>query len=256
PAQRVGLSATVRPVEAVARFLAGTRTPDDGGRPVRVVRPDIAKELQVDVVVPVPDLSDLPDAPGREPAEEDLTCSAAGRLPTQHRASIWPHVEERLVDLIEGHRSTIVFANSRRGAERLAARINEVWAERHRPPDAEADGTPGTGWAAQVPGQSGTASPAADGEIARAHHGSMSCEERTRIESALKSGSLPAVVATSTLDLVIDMGAVDLVVQVGSPPSVASALQRIGRAGHQVGALSRGVVLPTHRGDLLAASVT
>src|SRR5699024_9221229 len=116
-------------------------------------------------------------------------------------------------------------------------------------------GPPATGWAAQVPGQSGTASPAADGELARAHHGSMSREERTRIETALKSGTLPAVIATSTLELGIDMGAVDLVVQVGSPPSVASALQRIGRAGHQVGALSRGVVLPTHRGDLLAATV-
>ncbi|WP_454084798.1 DEAD/DEAH box helicase [Georgenia sp. Marseille-Q6866] len=263
PAQRVGLSATVRPVEAVARFLGGTRTPEDGGRPVRVVRPDIAKELQVDVVVPVPDLSDLPEAPGRESAsgEEDLSGSAAGRLPAQHRASIWPHVEERLVDLITSHRSTIVFANSRRGAERLAARVNEVWAERNRPADDAAapppsSSSPGSGWAAQVPGQSGTASPAADGELARAHHGSMSREERTRIESALKSGTLPAVIATSTLELGIDMGAVDLVVQVGSPPSVASALQRIGRAGHQVGALSRGVVLPTHRGDLLAASVT
>ncbi len=267
PAQRIGLSATVRPVEAVARFLAGSRTPEDGGRLVRIVRPEIAKELQVDVVVPVPDLSDLPDAPNRfprgwegaEPAQ-DLSGSAAGRLPGPHRASIWPHVEERLVDLITAHRSTIVFANSRRGAERLAARVNEVWAERHGaaaddgerpPPSATAPGQ-----AAQVPGQSGTASPAADGELARAHHGSMSREERTRIETALKSGALPAVIATSTLELGIDMGAVDLVVQVGSPPSVASALQRIGRAGHQVGALSRGVVLPTHRGDLLASSVT
>ncbi|WP_324653217.1 DEAD/DEAH box helicase [Georgenia sp. H159] len=280
PAQRVGLSATVRPVETVARFLAGTRSPADGGRVVRVVRPDIAKELQVDVVVPVPDLADLPDAPAATPGgaaqEPDLSGSAAGRLPGPRRASIWPHVEERLVDLITAHRSTIVFANSRRGAERLAARVNEVWDERRAasgtaPSDGDA-GQPGgplegagrvepprdagAAWAALVPGQSGTATPAGDGELARAHHGSMSREERTRIETALKSGALPAVIATSTLELGIDMGAVDLVVQVGSPPSVASALQRIGRAGHQVGALSRGVVLPTHRGDLLAATVT
>ncbi|QDB78830.1 ATP-dependent helicase [Georgenia wutianyii] len=257
PAQRIGLSATVRPVEAVARFLSGARTPDEGGRPVRIVRPEVAKELQIDVVVPVPDLSDLPEAPSEPAAEPDLSGSAAGRLPGPHRASIWPHVEERLVDLITTHRSTIVFANSRRGAERLAARVNEVWAERTRPADAESGpASSADAWAAQVPGQSGTASPAADGELARAHHGSMSREERTRIETALKSGTLPAVIATSTLELGIDMGTVDLVVQVGAPPSVASALQRIGRAGHQVGALSRGVVLPTHRGDLLASSVT
>lgn len=256
PAQRIGLSATVRPVEAVARFLAGTRSLEDGGRPVRIVRPEVAKELQIDVVVPVPDLSELPEPAG--PAGDDgpdLSGSAAGRLPGPHRASIWPHVEERLVDLITAHRSTIVFANSRRGAERLAARVNELWADRRAGPGGTAPGT-GDTWAAQVPGQSGTAAPAADGELARAHHGSMSREERTRIETALKSGTLPAVIATSTLELGIDMGAVDLVVQVGAPPSVASALQRIGRAGHQVGALSRGVVLPTHRGDLLAAAVS
>src|SRR5690606_33874381 len=153
------------------------------------------------------------------------------------------------------HRSTIVFANSRRGAERLAARVNELWADRQ----AGADGTPragGDAWAAQDPGQSGTASAAADGEIARAHHGSMSREERTRIETALKWGTPPAALAAAHLELGIGMGAAALGVQVGAPPSVASALQRIGRAGHQVGALSRGVVLPTHRGDLLAATIT
>ncbi|MEE6287686.1 DEAD/DEAH box helicase [Georgenia sp. MJ173] len=258
PVQRIGLSATVRPVDAVARFLAGARTPADGGRPVRVVRPATVKELQIDVVVPVPDLTELPE-PAAQPGADagpDLSGSAAGALPGSQRASIWPHVEERLVDLITAHRSTIVFANSRRGAERLAARVNEVWAQRQAGTDGASRPDPGASWAAQVPGQSGTALPASDhGEIARAHHGSMSREERTAIETELKSGRLPAVVATSTLELGIDMGAVDLVVQVGAPPSVASALQRIGRAGHQVGALSRGVVLPTHRGDLLAASV-
>ncbi|HLS74215.1 MAG TPA: DEAD/DEAH box helicase, partial [Actinomycetaceae bacterium] len=269
PVQRIGLSATVRPVDTVARFLSGVRTPADGGRPVRVVRPAVTKELQIDVQVPVPDLTDLPEpaaagGPGSPtgdgappgtgaPPGPDLSGSAAGALPGSHRASIWPHVEERLVDLISAHRSTIVFANSRRGAERLAARVNEVWAQRHGEA-ADTPGAAGATWAAQVPGQSGTALPVG-AEIARSHHGSMSREERTRIETELKSGRLPAVIATSTLELGIDMGAVDLVVQVGSPPSVASALQRIGRAGHQVGALSRGVVLPTHRGDLLAATV-
>src|SRR5699024_10612590 len=116
---------------------------------------------------------------------------------------------------------------------------------------------PGAAQPAQAPGQSGASEHVpAEAIIARSHHGSMSRQERTHIESALKSGRLPAVVATSSLELGIDMGAVDLVVQVGAPPSVASTLQRIGRAGHQVGETSHGVVLPTHRGDLLAAAVT
>ncbi|MEE6297102.1 ATP-dependent helicase [Georgenia wangjunii] len=251
PAQRIGLSATVRPPAAVAHFLAGARSPEDGGRPVRIVQPPSTKELRIDVVVPVPDLTSLPEA-GPLPEGPDLSGDAAGALRGPQRASVWPHVEERVVDLIAAHRSTIVFANSRRSAERLAARINEVWAERQGEVDAR---DTGVAWPAAAPGQSGTAS-GRDGEIARAHHGSMSREERTRIESALKSGHLPAVVATSSLELGIDMGAVDLVIQVGSPPSVASALQRIGRAGHQVGAVSRGVVLPTHRGDLVAAAIT
>ncbi len=270
PAQRVGLSATVRPTEAVAHFLGGNRPAEEGGRPVAVVQPVVAKELQIDVVVPVPDLADLAGAAA--PAEVDLTGDAAGALPEARRgASIWPHVEEKVVDLVSAHRSTIVFANSRRGAERLTARINEVWADRLAtagPTPGEADdgaapGPPparldaGSAWSAGYPGQGGSAAARPEGhDIARAHHGSMSREERTRIESELKAGRLPAVVATSSLELGIDMGAVDLVVQVGSPPSVASALQRIGRAGHQVGALSRGVVLPTHRGDLLASAVT
>ena len=276
PAQRVGLSATVRPTEVVAHFLAGNRPPEEGGRPVVTVRPHVAKELQIDVVVPVPDLADLAASASED---LDLTGAAAGPLPEARRgASIWPHVEERLVDLVASHRSTIVFANSRRGAERLTARMNEVWADRAAAVTAGAapagavtaaegdDGArradpagrldPGSAWSAVYPGQGGSAAARPEGQdIARAHHGSMSREERTRIESELKAGRLPAVVATSSLELGIDMGAVDLVVQVGAPPSVASALQRIGRAGHQVGALSRGVVLPTHRGDLLASAV-
>jgi ATP-dependent Lhr-like helicase len=250
PAQRIGLSATVRPVETVARFLAGTRPPADGGRPVALVQPEVSKELQIDVVVPVPDLADL-GAVGA-PAGVDPAGGAAP-LPHERGGSIWPHVEERLVDLVTAHRSTIVFTNSRRGAERLTARMNEVWAARRGAGKAD----PGASWSALYPGQGGSAAARADADdIARAHHGSMSREDRTRIESDLKAGRLRAVVATSSLELGIDMGAVDLVVQVGSPPSVASALQRIGRAGHRVGGLSQGVVLPTHRGDLLATTVT
>lgn len=285
PAQRIGLSATVRPVEAVATFLGGHRPEAEAGREVVVVKPPATKRIEVDVVVPVPDLSDLgtaalvPDAaarPGTQapggrgaargaavagalpplpPGERDLSGPATSR-PTgapdvrPQRPSVWPHVEERVVDLVADHRSTLVFTNSRRGAERLTARMNEVWAERQ----GEDVLDPGTITAAQMQAQSG-ASSGVEPVIARAHHGSMSRAERTRTETELKDGRLPAVVATSSLELGIDMGAVDLVVQVGAPPSVASGLQRIGRAGHQVGAVSHGVVFPTHRGDLVPSAV-
>ena len=144
------------------------------------------------------------------------------------RTSIWPHVEEQVVDLVLKRRSTLVFVNSRRLAERLTTRLNEIYAER----------TEGEG-----------------GVLARAHHGSVSKEQRDEIEEALKAGRLPCVVATSSLELGIDMGAIDLVVQIESPPSVASGLQRVGRAGHQVGAVSHGVVMPKFRGDLVQATV-
>lgn len=264
PAQRIGLSATVRPVESVAAFLGGARTPADGGRPVTVVQPPATKRIEVDVVVPVPDLADLAAAPapgrptavaaGGDGTEDDLDLSGPADL-SLRRPSIWPHVEERVVDLVADHRSTLVFTNSRRGAERLTARMNEVWAERR----GEDVPDPGTLHPAAVIAQSGAAVGVdvsdASTILARAHHGSMSRAERTRTESELKAGRLPAVVATSSLELGIDMGAVDLVVQVGSPPSVASGLQRVGRAGHQVGAVSRGVVFPTFRGDLVPAAV-
>ncbi len=189
--------------------------------------------------------------------------SAAGAAP---RASIWPAVEERIVDLIEQHRSTIVFTNSRRLCERLTSRLNEIATERaYGVPEPEPidltrpEGSSGVkpGWPAALAGQAGVGSPADAGtvEIARAHHGSVSREQRSEIEEALKAGRLPAVVATSSLELGIDMGAVDLVVQVESPPSVASGLQRVGRAGHQVGAVSRGVILPKFRGDLVQCAV-
>ena len=235
PAQRIGLSATVRPVEEVARFLGG---PHD----VEVVQPPSQKTVELEVVVPVEDLGELGQTIG------EVNGSAAGEEP---RTSIWPHVEERIVDLVEAHRSTIVFANSRRLAERLCARLNEIHEERvtgARLPD------PGDVQPAQVMAQSG-ASLGAVPELARAHHGSVSKEQRGQIEEALKAGRLPAVVATSSLELGIDMGAVDLVVQVESPPSVASGLQRVGRAGHQVGAVSRGVIFPKYRGDLVQTAV-
>ncbi len=251
PAQRIGLSATVRPVEEVARFLAG-------GRPVTVVQPPSTKQIDVDVVVPVADMSQLGTTTG------DLTGKAAGEVA---RTSIWPHVEERVVDLISSHRSTIVFANSRRLAERLTARLNEIHAERLAAADLrleagdlrpEADDlrlqAELSGPAAEVMAQAGTAV-GAPPVLAKAHHGSVSREQRALIEDELKTGRLPAVVATSSLELGIDMGAVDLVIQVESPPSVASGLQRIGRAGHQVGAPSHGVMFPKFRGDLISAAV-
>ncbi|MGH8894856.1 MAG: Lhr family ATP-dependent helicase, partial [Actinomycetes bacterium] len=235
PAQRVGLSATVRPVEEVARFLGGRHE-------VEVVQPPAAKTVELEVVVPVEDLGELGQATEEGPG------GAA--------TSIWPHVEERIVDLISAHRSTIVFANSRRLAERLCARLNEIHYERTT---GEALPEPGSLTPAQLMAQAGSsAGRPVDGtvpEIARAHHGSVSKEQRAQIEEALKAGRLPAVVATSSLELGIDMGAVDLVVQVESPPSVASGLQRVGRAGHQVGAVSRGVIFPKYRGDLVQTAV-
>ena len=253
PAQRVGLSATVRPVEEVARWLGGS-----GTAPVRIVQPPSTKQFDLRVVVPVPDMADLdaaatgvPGAPpaGGEPSwgEPDLTGAAAGAL---RRPSIWPHVEERVVDLIADHRSTLVFSNSRRLAERLTARLNEVWHERTTGEDLP---EPGAVQPATV--MASGAAVGAPAVLARAHHGSVSKEQRALIEGELKAGRLPAVVATSSLELGIDMGAVDLVVQVESPPSVASGLQRVGRAGHQVGAVSRGVLFPKFRSDLVQTAV-
>ncbi len=290
PAQRIGLSATVRPIDVCARFLGGAR-------PVDVVQPPADKTIEVSVQVPVEDMTRLDE---QEPPEDDL----GGLGP--RRPSIWPAVEERVFSLIRAHRSTIVFTNSRRSAERLCARLNELAAEEIEAASApegsrvarggepvrvsdllpgadgpaagdggqtaRADEWPGDGGRrgggvrrpvgpvraprqpAEVMAQSGAAA-GAPAVIARAHHGSVSREERKQIEEALKSGRLPAVVATSSLELGIDMGAVDLVVQIEAPPSVAAGLQRVGRAGHQVGAVSRGVVFPKHRGDLLSCTV-
>ncbi|MGL3807616.1 ATP-dependent helicase [Paeniglutamicibacter sp. R2-26] len=271
PVQRIGLSATVEPRDEVARFVGG-------GAPVSVIAPPITKTWELSVRVPVEDMTDLPAAA----AAHDLG-PGSGLAP---QASIWPHVEEQIVDLIEANRSTIVFANSRRLAERLTGRLNEIHESRVTGIDAASGfapngigstgaeltgGTPakriqpGSGMPAAMMAQAGMVSGAggrADGEegavvpLARAHHGSVSKETRAQIEDDLKTGVLRAVVATSSLELGIDMGLVDLVVQVESPPSVASGLQRVGRAGHQVGETSIGTFFPKHRADLLSTALT
>jgi ATP-dependent Lhr-like helicase len=230
PAQRIGLSATVRPVTEVATFLGGRRA-------ATVVQPPYEKRFELDIVVPVEDM-----------AEIGAFVDDSGRTDARQR-SIWPHVEDKVLDLVEAHRSTIVFANSRRLAERLCGRLNELAFERAQGEPLPADHSP-----AQIMAEAGAAR-GAPAEVARAHHGSVSKEERAGIEDALKQGRLPAVVATSSLELGIDMGAVDLVVQVESPPSVAGGLQRVGRAGHQVGAVSKGVIFPKYRGDLVQTAV-
>jgi ATP-dependent helicase Lhr and Lhr-like helicase len=232
PAQRIGLSATVRPPEEVARYLSGAS-------PTTIVAPAAAKTFELTVQVPVPDMANLADTPPQ-----------AGGTP-----SIWPDVEARLVDLVEAHNSTIVFANSRRLAERLTARLNEIHAERlgvELPSAANPQVAGGAPAQLLGSGQTYGAPPV----LARAHHGSVSKEQRAVVEEELKSGRLKAVVATSSLELGIDMGAVDLVIQVEAPPSVASGLQRIGRAGHQVGEISQGVLFPKHRTDLIGCAVT
>ncbi|MGC3994963.1 MAG: DEAD/DEAH box helicase [Propionicimonas sp.] len=251
PAQRIGLSATVRPVEEVARFLAG-------GRDVAIVAPPSEKRWDLEVVVPVPDLGAIGQPTG------NLSGAAAG---DPERTSVWPHVEERIVDQIAAHSSTLVFVNSRRLAERLTARLNELWLERLEAgvDDSRDNEIPGHARDDEG-GRVGTRAPAekmaqsaigqgAPPVLARAHHGSVSREQRQLIEEDLKAGRLPAVVATSSLELGIDMGAVDLVIQVEAPPSVASGLQRVGRAGHQVGATSHGVLFPKFRGDLVQTAV-
>ena len=313
PAQRIGLSATVENPEAVARFLGGVQ-------PVTIMSRPVAKEWDLRLSVPVPDMAALGGAndygqglyapsemqggggsastsspvsaaqpissaastpasapytledaigvfPGQEitqetgqanPArqgdntapkntltipEESLRETADSERP---ETSIWPRVQERIVDHIENNRSTIVFVNSRGLAEKLTAALNDIHLRRvlAKQGISPEDYAAGICDIAEVP------------PLARAHHGSVSKEQRTLIEEALKGGTLRCVVATSSLELGIDMGHVDLVIQVAAPPSVASALQRVGRAGHRVGEISRGFFYPKHRGDLLGATVT
>ena len=244
PLQRIGLSATQRPLDEVARFLGGTvpreprraRQPllasrrvgadaaaesihDEFGdesqpvehRPVTIVDAGATKTLDLVLEVPVEDMARL-----SEPVE--IPSGPASKGPA--RPSIWTAIHPRLLELVRAQRSTIIFVNSRRLAERLAGALNDLAGE----------------------------------TLVRAHHGSIARAQRLEIEDRLKAGTLRGLVATSSLELGIDMGAVDLVVQIEAPPSVASGLQRIGRAGHHVGATSRGVIIPKYRGDLLACA--
>ncbi len=217
--QRIGLSATQNPLEEVARFMVGP------SRHCRIVDAGVRKQLDLKIQVPVESMV----APGETPGAPQLDPLAGGTEPTVN--SIWPAMYPELLKLVREHNSTIIFVNARRGAERLALRLNELAATE----DEEA-GRPVR-------------------EIARAHHGSLAREERTVVEELLKAGELPCLVATSSLELGIDMGAVDLVIQVESPKSVARGLQRIGRAGHNVGDVSRGRIFPKFRADLLECAV-
>ncbi|GAA1706625.1 ATP-dependent helicase [Microbacterium sediminicola] len=265
PAQRIGLSATVRPIDEVARFLGGSAS-------VEIVAPPAAKTFDLSVVVPVDDMLNPPPAAGAAPPAPDSAGTPQGRGDdsgdhpsdpadgdwfdpspgrpenTEMTGSVWPHVEEAIVDRVLQHRSTIVFANSRRLAERLTGRLNEIYAERL------GIDLPDPTVPAATPAQGG-ATAGADPVLAKAHHGSVSKEQRAIVEEELKSGILRCVVATSSLELGIDMGAVDLVIQVEAPPSAASGLQRVGRAGHQVGEISRAALFPTHRSDVLHTAI-
>jgi ATP-dependent Lhr-like helicase len=244
--QRIALSATQRPLDEIARFLGGS---DDGRpRPVTIVDAGVTKPLELEVVVPVEDMSDLGQQveTGRD---ADLLSGAAAAGPT--RRSIWPAVHPRLLELVLDHRSTLVFVNARRLAERLAAKLNELHARDQREAELRAQGLTG----AELEAALDEPPEHPPEELVKAHHGSLSRERRLQIEDELKSGRLRGLVATSSLELGIDMGAVDLVVQVSSPGAVSRGLQRIGRAGHQVGQPSRGVLFPKYRGDLVETAV-
>jgi ATP-dependent Lhr-like helicase len=207
--QRIGLSATQRPLDEIARFLGG-QSDDGAGRPVTIVDAGSRKELDVQVIVPIDDMN-----------EPSIGHAGIGLDGPEANTSIWPYIDPRILELIRAHRTTIIFCNARRMAERLAARLNDLAGE----------------------------------ELVRAHHGSLAREQRVHVESELKAGRLRAIVATSSLELGIDMGTVDLVVLVESPGSVARGLQRVGRAGHQVGEPSTGKIFPKYRGDLLETAV-
>jgi ATP-dependent Lhr-like helicase len=214
PFQRVALSATQRPMEEIGRFVAGS------GREIELVDAGIRKELDLQVVVPVEDMRELAStAELSVPVVADGVEMGVGV--ERSSRSIWPSIYPAILDLVREHRSTIVFVNNRRLAERLALRINELAGE----------------------------------ELARAHHGSLAREQRIVVEELLKAGRIPCLVATSSLELGIDMGAVDLVIQVESPKSVARGLQRVGRAGHELHSVSKGRIFPKYRADLLESAV-
>jgi ATP-dependent helicase Lhr and Lhr-like helicase len=267
--QRIGLSATQRPLDRVAQFLVGPR------RECEVIDAGRTKELDLEIVVPVEDMTEPGStASATGGAETGAPALAAGRKaeearggfrrqdpsperidpgpiespldPASNPRSIWPAIYPELLRLVREHTSTIIFVNNRRGAERLAKRLNELANEDEQVelPATEHGGNekPTTDEGSYV-------------EIARAHHGSLAHEERLVVEELLKSGKLPCLVATSSLELGIDMGAVDLVIQVESPKSVTRGLQRIGRAGHGLGEVSKGRIFPKFRADLLECAV-
>ncbi len=256
--QRIGLSATQRPLERIGQFLVGPK------RECRIVDAGQKKALDLEIVVPVEDMAD-PGAPAY-PSEDGPPPTEVE--PSAHVRSIWPAIYPKLLELVQEHTSTMIFVNNRRAAERLAKRLNELAngeGEQELPATEQAGHSSGPG------GDSGGSSPDPPKllsgedppespqheyvEIARAHHGSLSHEERSVVEEMLKSGELPCLVATSSLELGIDMGAVDLVIQVESPKSVTRGLQRIGRAGHRMGEVSKGRIFPKYRGDLLECAV-
>ena len=222
--QRIGLSATQRPLEEVARFLVGPK------RTCRIVDAGVRKALDLKIHVPVESMVEpgAGSAAATGTGNGSLSSDPLEPVPGGEalRGSIWPAIYPELLALIREHRSTIVFVNNRRSAERLALRLNELAGEEGKP-----------------------------AAIARAHHGSLAREERLVVEELLKGGEIPCIVATSSLELGIDMGAVDLVLQIESPKSVAAGLQRIGRAGHGVGDVSKGRIFPKFRGDLLECAV-
>ena len=254
PPQRIGLSATQRPLDEIARYLggylpaspravdlvepvAGLGSARPAPRPVTIVDAGIRKPLEIEVVVPIEDmgaLGEIIDQPGGGAGGKPGSGSPGGPA----RRSIWPAIHPALLDLVQQHRSTLIFVNARRLAERLATRLNELALEGENRA-AEAEGGP------PPPGL----------EVVKAHHGSLSRERRLQIEDELKRGKLKGLVATSSLELGIDMGAVDLVIQVESPGAVSRGLQRIGRAGHSVGEPSKGKLFPKHRNDLVEAAV-
>ena len=275
PPQRIGLSATQRPLEEIARFLGGRKNND--WRPVTIIDAGVRKALEIEIVVPIEDMADLGsfvEGPQSGPA-------AAGPV----RKSIWPSIHPALLDLIQSHRSTLVFVNARRMAERLANRLNELADEQAAASAGSTSSALGSARSTDGPSGSAPTSPpgkqlpyfqadeagaqgivnspygaaGTDGEnhipLVRAHHGSISREQRLVIEDQLKRGELKGLIATSSLELGIDMGAIDLVVQVESPGAVSRGLQRIGRSGHNVGDVSRGKIFPKHRADLVEAAV-
>ncbi len=235
--QRIGLSATQTPLEEIGRFLVGPE------RQVEIVDVDAPKQLDLRIEVPVESMAEPGGASAPAPDADPLEPLPGGEAT---RGSIWPAIYPELLRLVREHTSTIIFVNNRRSAERVALRLNELAAQQ----DAAARGDDGGELESRTP----PAEPA-PADIARAHHGSLAREERTKVEELLKGGELPCLVATSSLELGIDMGAVDLVLQIESPKSVARGLQRIGRAGHGVDEVSVGRIFPKFRGDLLECAV-